>query len=520
MPSVNFESLAGMTFPEPPPGPLAPREPDVGDRSFSEHLQRAQSAAATPAEPGAAKSDTSAPRADEPTPPSAGTTAEDTAGTPRGEPETPATTCSGGKPSDQEPSRREDEADDDEGAQAGGEAAAAAGVTPADPAERPRATKAATEAAKVRDSDGRTGGKPEAAAVGRQPSGTPSPTSTASTSTPVGPDATATIEGDSTAEPEADASKPSSDANAKAEPRDDHQATARTEPLPTSTQPPEFPAIMDKTEKGRAADGTPPEATGGPEPRSTAARRSAGRSAARSAASASEPDGSDSTAQTHDVDPAGARPAGDVASGLPATESTASPASDHRAAGNPGDAAGAIEPGPSEAARRPQSAGEDQRATSTDAPRDANTADQADRVRFVQRVAKAFEAAAERGTPLRLRLHPPELGSLRIEVSVRNGAMSARLEAETEAARSVLIDHLPALRERLAEHHLRIERFEVGWSGQSSGGLPQRPGEQPAGHAFRGGPASPSAEPLSPLDPLTAARAARTGEHSHIDFLV
>jgi flagellar hook-length control protein FliK len=212
-------------------------------------------------------------------------------------------------------------------------------------------------------------------------------------------------------------------------------------------------------------------------------------------------------------------PASDVASGLPASESAGSPDLDLRVASNSRDSTGAIGPGPSEAARRSQSAGEDQRATSADAPRDPSASDPAERVRFAQRVARAFETAAERGTPLRLRLHPPELGSLRIEVTVRNGALSARLEAETEAAKSVLIDHLPALRERLAEHNLRIERFEVGWSGQSSGGLPQRPGEQPGGHAFRGGLASTSVDPRTPLEPA-AARAPRTGDQSHIDVLV
>ena len=98
-------------------------------------------------------------------------------------------------------------------------------------------------------------------------------------------------------------------------------------------------------------------------------------------------------------------------------------------------------------------------------------AEQAERVRFVQRVARAFEAAADRGGTLRLRLHPPELGSLRLELSLRRGAMTARLETETEAARTMLLDNLPALRQRLAEHQIRVERFEVEWTGQSAGDL-------------------------------------------------
>ncbi len=39
--------------------------------------------------------------------------------------------------------------------------------------------------------------------------------------------------------------------------------------------------------------------------------------------------------------------------------------------------------------------------------------------------------------------------------------MSARLEAETPTARSLLLDNLPALRERLAGQNIKVERFDV-----------------------------------------------------------
>lgn len=99
--------------------------------------------------------------------------------------------------------------------------------------------------------------------------------------------------------------------------------------------------------------------------------------------------------------------------------------------------------------------------------------DESERARFVQRVAKAFESAMDRGGHVRLRLHPPELGSLRLELTVRNGQMHARLETETEAARNLLLDNLPGLKERLAGHQIRVERFDVEWRGQTQGGLPQ-----------------------------------------------
>ncbi len=97
-----------------------------------------------------------------------------------------------------------------------------------------------------------------------------------------------------------------------------------------------------------------------------------------------------------------------------------------------------------------------------------------DRVRFVQRVANAFQTIGNGDGTLRLRLSPPDLGSLKLEVTVRDGVMSARLEAETTQARDLLVDNLPALRERLNEQNIKVDKFVVDLSGQSTGGLPQR----------------------------------------------
>src|SRR5262249_48349440 len=74
---------------------------------------------------------------------------------------------------------------------------------------------------------------------------------------------------------------------------------------------------------------------------------------------------------------------------------------------------------------------------------------QADRVRFVQRVEQAFQDLNSQGGSVRLRLSPPDLGSLRIEIKVTRGEMTARVEADTPSARNLLLDNLPALRDRL-----------------------------------------------------------------------
>jgi flagellar hook-length control protein FliK len=96
-----------------------------------------------------------------------------------------------------------------------------------------------------------------------------------------------------------------------------------------------------------------------------------------------------------------------------------------------------------------------------------------DRGRFIQRVARAFHAAGERGGQVRLRLSPPELGALQLEISMKDGAITAHVAAETPEARTLLLNSLPQLRERLEQQDIRIDKFDVELMDQSPGGLQQ-----------------------------------------------
>ena len=81
--------------------------------------------------------------------------------------------------------------------------------------------------------------------------------------------------------------------------------------------------------------------------------------------------------------------------------------------------------------------------------------------KLLHRVTRAFELAQQRGGEIRLRLSPPALGSLRLELKFEGQKMSARLEAEHTQARQILLEQLPTLRDRLAEQGITIENFEV-----------------------------------------------------------
>lgn len=93
------------------------------------------------------------------------------------------------------------------------------------------------------------------------------------------------------------------------------------------------------------------------------------------------------------------------------------------------------------------------------APAERPTVDPA---RFVSRVSRAIDFAQQRGGgPVEMRLSPPELGSLQVRIQVKDGVMTAKLEVETPVARNALLDNLPALRDRLEQQQIRIDKFDV-----------------------------------------------------------
>lgn len=106
---------------------------------------------------------------------------------------------------------------------------------------------------------------------------------------------------------------------------------------------------------------------------------------------------------------------------------------------------------------------------SSSTPQQSNPVDTRQQIRMVNRVARAVESTPP-GQPVRIRLNPPELGALRIEIRIDKGAMTAKIEAETEVARQLLTENLPQLKERLAESNITIEKFEIELLGKETTG--------------------------------------------------
>ena len=169
-----------------------------------------------------------------------------------------------------------------------------------------------------------------------------------------------------------------------------------------------------------------------------------------------------------------------------------------------------------------QTGGSQGQTAAADGSQANSISDQTDRVQFVQRVANAFQTAAARDGSVRIRLYPPELGSLRVELTVRNGTMSGRMETETETVRSMLLEHMPALRERLAEHNIRVDRLDVELSGQSAGNMANQSGGHSSRYDPRGAQASASSAraPVANAAVPAANAMARPGAHFQFDVVV
>jgi hypothetical protein len=88
----------------------------------------------------------------------------------------------------------------------------------------------------------------------------------------------------------------------------------------------------------------------------------------------------------------------------------------------------------------------------------------------VARVARGLQSALnQQGGSVALRLHPPELGMVRLEMEIDGSTVRARLTAEHESVRTLLNQQLNHLRQALRGQGLIVERLEVQTQPPASG---------------------------------------------------
>ncbi|MCD6404443.1 MAG: flagellar hook-length control protein FliK [Planctomycetes bacterium] len=132
----------------------------------------------------------------------------------------------------------------------------------------------------------------------------------------------------------------------------------------------------------------------------------------------------------------------------------------------------------------------------------------ADQERLIERVSSALQQAAANGrTTVRVRLYPPELGTVRIQVSMFRGSVTARIETSTAEAHHILGANLGGLRESIREAGVDLGGLEVNHREASMQfGLGQQ-GRDRNGYQAPGRPDTTRREP-----PVEAVEALRESE--------
>ena len=107
-----------------------------------------------------------------------------------------------------------------------------------------------------------------------------------------------------------------------------------------------------------------------------------------------------------------------------------------------------------------------------------------DRDPFTARILRGLSATLnQRGGVLTMRLEPPELGQLRIQMTITQGTVSAEFQTSTPQAQALLERSLAVLRSALQGHGLTVERLTVHTAQQvNAQATRQDPAEQQTQH--------------------------------------
>lgn len=103
----------------------------------------------------------------------------------------------------------------------------------------------------------------------------------------------------------------------------------------------------------------------------------------------------------------------------------------------------------------------------------------------ISQVASGILSVRDKGDySIRVKLQPESLGSLQLEVSLKDKGIRTHLIAQTDEAKLLIESNLPRLRETLNQHGLHLEQFSISvgqeqrWSGGRSNNHPFAGGRQ------------------------------------------
>jgi flagellar hook-length control protein FliK len=118
-----------------------------------------------------------------------------------------------------------------------------------------------------------------------------------------------------------------------------------------------------------------------------------------------------------------------------------------------------------------------------------------------------LEVAPDEGRiDFHLRLDPPELGQVRVQLTLTNQTLTARLVAHDDSTRQLIQSQMETLRQRLQETGLGLGQLDVsgGGGGQGRGGQQPQPLLPPPDLTGTSLGPHPIAAPRQPARPVTA----------------
>jgi len=117
------------------------------------------------------------------------------------------------------------------------------------------------------------------------------------------------------------------------------------------------------------------------------------------------------------------------------------------------------------------------------APLSPNAQSQDQPNQFVNRVVRGLSAMVnQRGGVLNMRLQPPELGQLRVQMTIARGVVTAQFQPATTEVQALLDRSLATLRTALESHGLVVERLSVQSAQQAGGPTTRDAAEEQAQH--------------------------------------
>ncbi len=149
----------------------------------------------------------------------------------------------------------------------------------------------------------------------------------------------------------------------------------------------------------------------------------------------------------------------------------------------------------------------------------AQSVPRADQVETIERIVKSVTMAVRRGqSEVRIILQPPKLGSVRVEMLMKNGVLNVSFETQTQAARHVISSNLPHLKAALESQGIEVEGFNV--SVEREAGQPAFTDERRSfEHASSGGIYASESEDEDDYDPFEEKRRMAAGT-SLVDYFV